>query len=790
MRGHAGGMAVVNSDGEGLAPADADTAAPRIPVIGALSNAIEHERPRWFVWVPVWFGSGIGGYFALAAEPSGMMAAALVIAAFALLLAIGRGTVAAALASALLAAALGFAGAKARTEWGRAPVLAQRINLAELRGFVELVEPKPQRGGRLTIRIVALGDLQPEARPKRVRIRTMGSISGFAPGDPVRFKATLSPPAAPALPGAYDFGRASWFQGLGAVGYSMARPERDETLGDPPLSLRLGWAIERIRAAIGGRIVAKLPGETGAIANALITGERGAISETTNAAFRDSGLFHALSISGLHMAVMAGAIFWTLRFVLACFGSVALRYPIKKWAAVGAAVGALFYLLISGSSPPTQRSYIMISIMFLAILLDRQALALRNIALSALLILAVFPESLLDLGFQMSYAAVGALVAAHEAFHRWRSARGGGHAGEERGPVWRAAAGTVTFFGGIAISTVIASLAVAPFGAYYFHKSQQYAILGNVLGSCDVYIMPLALATLMAMPFGLEGGPLWLMGLGIDLLVLCAKSVASLPGAVASVQAIPDLSFLGMVAGGIWLGLWGSRWRMLGLIPIAAGLAFAPFATKPDLLIGQDGKAIAVRLPTGNLSALPTKGRNFELARWLEYDGDSRLPADVSTGAGFRCDAVGCTATLNGSVIAVAHSAAAYADDCGTARILIVLSPRPDKCRGPIQVIDIRALRDQGTHTISLGKEGEVTVATVAAKRGSRPWSGSGLGSGLGSGSGRPLTQNATSRNTTTRVRLPSFAPPAMFNRNGPLPHAGEDDAQPLADAIPDVSDQ
>jgi competence protein ComEC len=392
----------------------------------------------------------------------------------------------------------------------------------------------------------------------------------------------------------------------------------------------------------------------------------------------------------------------------------------------------------------------------------------------------------------MSYAAVGALVAAHEVFHRWRSARGGDHA-EERGPVWRAAAGTVTFFGGIAISTVIASLAVAPFGAYYFHKSQQYAILGNVLGLpiCDVYIMPLALATLLAMPFGLEGGPLWLMGLGIDLLVLCAKSVASLPGAVASVQAIPDLSFLGMVAGGIWLGLWGSRWRMLGLIPIAAGLALAPFATKPDLLIGQDGKAIAVRLPTGNLSALPTKGRNFELARWLEYDGDSRLPTDVSTGAGFRCDAVGCTATLNGSVIAIAHSPAAYADDCRTARILIALGPRPDKCRGPIQVIDIHALRDQGTHAISLGKEGEVAVSTVAAKRGSRPWSASGLGAALASRLGRPLGQNSTPRGITERRQLPAFAPPAVFDRNGPRgANAAEDESLPLGDAIPDVGDQ
>lgn len=772
-------MSVATAEDEIATPAGNGGGVERRGALRGVVDAIEHERPRWFIWVPVWLGSGIAAYFSLPVEPSAGVAAAVVVVCLALRLATPRGTVAGALMSALLASGIGFALAKSRTEWVRGPVLAGRIVGAQVRGFVELVEPKPQRGGRITIRVVSLGLLPPEALPRRVRVRTTGAITGFSPGDPVRIKATLSPPPAPALPGAYDFGRAAWFQSLGGVGFSMARLEPDATVGEPPWRLRAGWAVERVRAAIGARIVAALPGETGAIANALITGERGAISDKTNDAFRDSGLFHALSISGLHMAVMAGAIFWTLRLLLAMSARIALRYPIKKWAAVGAALGALFYLLISGSSPPTQRSYLMISIMFLAILLDRRALALRNIAISALLILVVFPESLLDLGFQMSYAAVGALVAAHEAIQAWRSRRLGVD-DSELGAIGSVLRNGGRFFGGIALSTVIASLAVAPFGAYYFHTSQQYAILGNLLGLpiCDLYVMPLALATLVAMPFGLEAIPLWLMGLGIDLLVAVARLVAGIPGAVASVQAIPELSFVAIVIGGIWLALWGSRWRMLGLVPIAVGLALAPFAAKPDLYIGQDGRAVAVRLPDGALSALPLKGRSFELARWLEYDGDPRAVGAVATGAGFRCDAVGCTASVKGIHVAVAHHPAAYADDCRDARVLVAPGGRPAACGGPELIIDAGALRAKGMHVGYVTPRG-VATATVADARGLRPWTAAGL---------EAFAAHPPEGATRRPVRLPAFAPGAVFGDPQGAP-AGGDGPDLIGDMLPDAGD-
>ena len=379
-----------------------------------IARNLEAEQERWFLWLPVMFGTGIALYFLLPVEP-GLLAATLpAVAALVVHLTFGRSGLPALATAALLAAALGMAAGKLRTEATRAPVIERQMGPIDIYGFVELVEPRPSKGQRLTIRVAALEKHEPHAWPYRVRVRTMSETRALEPGDAVRLKATLSPPPGPTLPGDYDFARAAWFQALGAVGYATSPPEIVAELSEPPLSLRASAAIARVRQAIGRRVVEALPGQTGAIANALITGERGGISEATNQAFRDFGLFHILSISGLHMVIMAGAVFYCIRLALAALPPIALRYPIKKWAAAGAMIGAFGYLMISGAAFATVRSYIMISIMFLAVMLDRPALALRNVALAALAILIVWPESLFDPGFQMSFAAAVALVSAYE----------------------------------------------------------------------------------------------------------------------------------------------------------------------------------------------------------------------------------------------------------------------------------------------------------------------------------------------------------------------------------------
>jgi competence protein ComEC len=695
----------------------------RVLGVEAVAQCLERERARWAVWAPVAFGAGIAAYFLAPAEPGLWAVAALpVMAAGLAAVSRGSGAIATVVAWGILAAALGFATAKLRTESVRAPVLAQELRRAEVVGVVELVEPLAERGERLTVAVHSIARLDSSQRPTRIRVRMMQKREGLAPGMTVRLRATLRRPAEPALPGGYDFARWAWFQGIGATGYAIQPAEIIAAHAGEQQSLlrRTSEAIERLRQAIGERIRAAVPGETGAIAVSLITGERGAIPEETNDAYRDSGLVHILSISGLHMVVMAGAVYGAVRTLLALFPAIALRFATKKWAAAAALLSAGGYLMISGGSIPTVRAFLMIAIMFAAVMLDRQALAMRNVAIAALLILVARPESLLDAGFQMSFAAVASLIAAYEAA-RERSR-------EDEGRGWLRA--VAFFLGGILLSTVIASLAVAPFGAYHFHRSQQYALLANLIAVpvCNLVVMPAALLTLALMPFGLEAAPLAVMAKGIDVMTATAYWVAALPGAVVHIPAIPTASFALMVAGGLWLTIWQTRWRVLGLVAIGAGVLATGGRESPDLLVGRGGELAAIRAADGRLAALGTRAGSYDLKRWLEHDGDGRAPREALAGRAFRCDAAGCTAELSGLRVAVTRHPSAVMEDCSRTDILIAQQRLPEACTAPRLIIDRRALWSDGAHAVYVTKN-ETTgkqvlrVETVASQRGARPWS-------------------------------------------------------------------
>ncbi|MGE0022859.1 MAG: ComEC/Rec2 family competence protein [Hyphomicrobium sp.] len=690
-----------------------------------LADHLEDERARWFLWLPVMTGLGIAAYFALPAEPGLAVALAVPFAAVGLVASTRRTSLMRAAALGLLAAALGFAVAKGRTEATRAPVLDREMRRADVTGVVELIEPRPGRGERLTIRAASIAGLEAGETPTHIRVRVMTKREGLKPGDWVHLRATLRPPSPPSLPGGYDFARWAWFQGLGATGYAIHPPDiilapASGTSLAPPARR----SIELLRQGIAERIRAALPGEAGAIAVSLITGERGGITEETNDAYRDSGLIHILSISGLHMVIMAGSVYAAVRLGLALFPAIALRFPTKKWAAAAALCGAGGYLLISAPSIATLRAFLMIAIMFLAVMVDRQALAMRNVAIAALVILVVFPESLLDPGFQMSFAAVVSLIAAYETA-RARADE------QDRGGWLRALA---FFLGGIVLSTVVASLSVAPIGAYHFHRSQQYALIANLIAVpiCNLIVMPAALATLLLMPLGLETWPLALMGLGIDAMTATARWVASLPGAVIHIAEIPDASFALMIAGGLWLTLWQTRWRALGLAAIAAGVMVAANGSeRPDILAGRAGTLVAVRGSDARLAAAGPRSGTFELERWLEHDGDGRKPREALRTRGFRCDDAGCIAEVKGLTVAKTRHASAIAEDCAKAHIVITELPAPRDCTAPLLVLDRRALARDGTHAIYIAGDAPngaarisriIRIETVAARRGNRPW--------------------------------------------------------------------
>ncbi len=689
--------------------------------IRASAHALEAEQDRWFLWLPVLFAGGIIAYFALADEPDARVAAALLIGAIGLTLACRRAPLGLCLGGAALAFALGFAAAKLRTEMARAPVLAHELRSAQVTGFVESHELRDKGRARIMLRVLSLDALKPDERPYRVRVSMAArQISGIGIGDAISLKAMLQPPPEPIEPGGFDFGRQAWFARLGATGYATGKVEPLDDADAPPWDLGAWGKVDALRAKINARIAAALPGETGEIAAALITGERGGISEEVTQSMRDSGLAHILSISGLHMAIMAGTVFWLVRALLALVPALALRYPIKKWAAASALAAATFYLALSGAAVPTVRSWIMMSIVLIAVMLDRPALTMRNVALAALAILFVAPESLFDPSFEMSFAAVIALVALYE----WLSGRERSGLGDVN-PVFRILHKGWSLLASAALTTLVAGTAIAPFAVYHFHRMTHYGLIANLIAAplVSLLIMPMAVLSLIAMPFGLEAWPLQAMGFGIDLMVEAGRWVASWPGAVTILPRISGSALALIVLGGLWLCLWRTRARALGLVIGALGIALAPGGERPDILIEREGATAALRSGSGDLVFPPATAAGYSVDNWLLADGDDRdaAAAAVAGEGAFRCDLLGCIGAVKGKTVALIRHEGALEEDCRLADIVIAPFSVGKKCRAARVIVDRRVLKAAGAHALYI--EGlSIRTETVAASRGHRPW--------------------------------------------------------------------
>jgi competence protein ComEC len=396
---------------------------------------------------------------------------------------------------------------------------------------------------------VRSGALEPA--PRRIRVSFRGLLD-MHPGDWLSFTAKLDTPPAPSEPGASDLGRSLFFQSIGAVGFAYGRAHPVPAAGPPGFGAWLGAAVETLRQKMTARIQAALPGSIGGIASALITGERGGITEEDEAALRDAGLAHVLAIAGLHMALVGGGVFWLLRAVLAAIPALALRTPIKKWAAAGALAASCFYLVISGASPSGTRAFVMLAMVMIAILLDRPALSMRSLALAAAILLLARPQDIAEPGFQMSFAAVAALIAVAE----WEATR---ERTSARGALYR-------WVHGIVMTSLIGSLATLPFALFHFGRATHYAVLGNLLAMpvMGLWVMPAAALSVAAMPLGLESGPLYLLGQGIAVMVGSGKWVAGLPGAVTLAPAMPMTALLLITMGGLWLVIWRRGWRWWG----------------------------------------------------------------------------------------------------------------------------------------------------------------------------------------------------------------------------------
>ncbi|MGQ4273009.1 ComEC/Rec2 family competence protein [Terrihabitans sp. B22-R8] len=650
-------------------------------------------------------------FFSVPADPSAWVAGAVFLAlALASFAARARPRLFMAGAVATIVAG-GFFSAALRVEQVRGHILERSVR-GEAIGIVERVEPRGRGRTRLLIRIETLANVPAGQLPTYVRVSATGARQVQA-GARVSVEALWRPPPGAVRPGGYDFARQAFFQQLGAVG-SEGRAVR--ILEPPTLTLggRFSAATDRLRNAITARVLAVVPGDAGAIAAALVTGQRGDISTSANDALRTAGLYHVISISGLHMALFGGTLFTALRVMLVLIPGFGLRFPAKKIGAFVALLGACGYLYLSGVEVAAQRSFIMIAVVFVAVIFDRQGVTMRNLSLAALCTIVLTPESVIGPSFQMSFAAVMALVAWYERARLQHL--------EEEAHVRRTGLSgrVIAYFGGIVATTVLATLATAPFATFHFQRIALHSLPSNLLALplVSTLIMPFALIGFLLMPFGLDA-PAWIvMGYGIELMLQTAYWIASWPGANTGMAAFSPVGVLLLALGLCWTAIWTTRLRLLGIAPIIAGLLFAAFPGRPDIYIEAGGRAAAVRAPDGRLQVSGVRFAGFAAQNWLAADGDTRSPRDPSVAAEVHCDSFGCTLPMEkGGFLALNWTYAALREDCQRAAIVVTRLIAPPDCRTKSLVIDGTDLAEGGAMALTHRPDGTFAISRADTAR-------------------------------------------------------------------------
>lgn len=720
----------------------------RLRMADAWRAAVDAERERGvpFLFLPVAMGGGAALYSALPREP--VLNLLLVLLAVAIAgAAILAATSDRRLPVALLAAAAVAGMVAGSLESRRGPVLLDSDVTTTISGTV--VAREIDAGGRARYLIDVAGTAEPIIRrpPSRVRVVARAAHQPLPVGGTITGRARLSPPSGPAYPRGYDFARSAFSQGIGAYGFFYTPPQAASAAaivrpegGLSRLADELSIRISALRARIAERVRTVVAGDAGALIAALTVSDRRGISEQTVDDLRATGLAHILAISGLHMALAAGTFFFVLRKIGALFPALVERHPVKKYAAAGAIVIATAYLMISGAAISTQRAWLMMTVMFGSVLSDRPALTMRNVALAAILIILTTPSAVVSPGFQMSFAATAALIAAYDGWsRRKRKPEQESGLGLLASDGWAARIGRG--IGGLAMTSIVAGLATGLFAAYHFHRIAGFGVIANLLAMPLVtfVVMPAGLLGMLAMPFGLDAWPLWLMGWGLEGVVAIAGMVAGLGGDRLT-GALPFWATAAVGAGFIWLVLLKGPLRFAGVVPIAAGLLVMPVlrAPPPDLLISEDGRLIGIFTDTA-IASNAARPSEFIFEQWQtaflrpEHIAPEKftplyiapephaLLADLFAAAvevpgRFVClDRQTCAAVFGGYRLAALGDPAHLGAGCDLADIVVLSVPiRTDRCYSGARLITARTLLRTGALALRL-EEDDTSAPKVTA---------------------------------------------------------------------------
>lgn len=690
----------------------------------------ECEARRLFLWLPVFFGLGLLAYFAADREPW------IFAPAIATALCAGAGWRARRVEAygairVFIALAFVFAGFLAgclRTAQLAAPILPRMI-VAQTTAYVETIDPR-EGGARLLLRPASIAGVEKQNLPARLRVNLRGTVN-FEAGATITASMRLLPPPRPSEPGGYDFSRDAWFQQIGAVGSVSGRAAVAPD-ADAPFIARFNAMVDRARNRLTARIAQTIGGPQGAVAAALVTGKRGLIPEDTNEALRAAGIYHVVSISGLHMVLAAGLFLWSLRALLALFPSVALQRPIKTWSALFAMAGSIAYCIFAGAEVATERALIMTLIILGAVVFARPAFSMRNLALAALAVMALEPQALLGPSFQMSFAAVAAMIALFEQrpgrFETRPLALVAGEAGGDPHRDMRAtwSGRALAMMIALTLTKLAASIATGPYGAFHFHRFQPFGLLGNLLALpvVEFIVMPAAVFGTLATAFGLDG-PVWtLMGYGVEAMLRVSHWVAGMNGAQVPVRAFSGASLLLLTFALIWASLWLTPLRWFALAPALGGFAMMTQEIRPDMFIDRQGRTVAFRNSEGNLSGMNIRANRFGMSQWLASDADARKPDDESLSKHVRCDRQGCTAILpGGRTLALVLDRRALPQDCARSDILVTPFFADRICIGPEKLIEGAALQKHGALEIFFKPDGAMQMRSARREGYDRPWS-------------------------------------------------------------------
>jgi competence protein ComEC len=681
-----------------------------------LETLLEAEREQLPLWIPVGLLIGVAAWFWL---PDPMSWAAFMAACGAWLLAalaFGRGR----RAGATMAWFALFAGIGCALVWARAEsVAAPRLERPGASEFTADLIRADRLAARDQVRMLLAPRDAPNLPPQlRVSVPIEKAPEGLEPGAVVRLRAYLLPPPPMALPGAYDFARTAWFARIGATGRALGEVVVIERPAEGSWSASLTSTRQRTSAHIQER----MPGSPGAIAAALATGDQGAISEADAEAMRASGLAHLLSVSGLHITAVVGAVMLLALRLLALSPWLALRVNLVLVAAALGGLAAVAYTIFTGAEVPTVRSCVAAILVLIGIAMGREAITLRLVATGAVIVLLFWPESAAGPSFQLSFAAITAIVALHE-HPRVKALL------SRREESWLKRIGRILL--GLLLTGLAVELAIAPIALFHFHQAGLYGALANIVAIplTTFIIMPLEALALLLDLGGLGAPFWWLTEQALNLLVALAHNVAAAPGAVALVPAVSAGVFASVVGGLLWLGLWRQRWRWWGAAPLALGIALIATATPPDLLVTGDGKHLAVRTAEGQLALLRPRAGDYVRDVLAELSGVEPDFLELETAANGACSDALCLYELERGgrtwrILATRSRDFVQWDQmmtaCAHADIVVSDRTLPEACRPRWLKADRKMLREQGGLAFNLGPS--PSVVTVADQIGEHPW--------------------------------------------------------------------